>query len=100
MASCRVHGADGFIGSHVVEASTEAGHRVRVFDRLRSPAKVAYLSTRPTELQHVVLDTARYAQEFDKPPLKLMSLAQGLEETWHYLVKRAKKEHQHGKHGL
>jgi UDP-glucose 4-epimerase len=60
--------------------------------------KVEYLPARPTDVQHVVLDTARYAKEFGKP--QLMSLVQGLEETWHYVVKRAKKEHQYGKHGL
>jgi UDP-glucose 4-epimerase len=53
--------------------------------------KVAYLPARPVDVQHVVLDTARYAKEFGKP--QLMSLAQGLEETWHYVAKRAKKEH-------
>ena len=53
--------------------------------------KVDYLPARRTDVQHVVLDTARYANEFGKP--QMMSLAQGLEETWRYVVKRAKKEH-------
>jgi UDP-glucose 4-epimerase len=56
--------------------------------------KVEYVPARPTDVQHVVLDTARYAEEFGKP--KLMTLAQGLEETWRYVAERAKKEHQHG----
>ena len=64
----------------------------------RGDVKVEYLPARPTDVQHVVLDTARYAKEFGKP--QMMSLAQGLEETWHYVVERAKKEHRHGKHGL
>jgi hypothetical protein len=60
--------------------------------------KVDYLPARPTDVQHVVLDTARYAKEFGQP--QMMSLAQGLEETWRYVAERAKKEHRHGKHGL
>jgi UDP-glucose 4-epimerase len=54
--------------------------------------KVEYLPARPTDVQHVVLDTARYTKDFGRPP-QLMSLAQGLEETWHYVAKRTKKEH-------
>jgi len=53
--------------------------------------KVEYIPTRPTDVQHVVLDTARYSKEFGNP--QLMSLTQGLEETWHYVVERAEKEH-------
>ncbi len=56
--------------------------------------KVEYLPARPTDVQHVVLDTTRYDKEFGKP--QMMSLAQGLEETWRYVVTRAKKEHQRG----
>jgi UDP-glucose 4-epimerase len=56
--------------------------------------KVEHLPARPTDVEHVVLDTARYAKEFGKP--KLTSLAQGLEETWHYVMMRAKKERLHG----
>jgi len=51
---------------------------------------VDYAPARPTDVQHVVLDTTRYRKEFGNP--QLMSLTQGLEETWHYVVKRAKKE--------
>jgi UDP-glucose 4-epimerase len=60
----------------------------------RRDVKVEHLPARPTDVEHVVLDTDRYAKEFGKP--KLTSLAQGLEETWHYVMKRAKKERLHG----
>jgi UDP-glucose 4-epimerase len=60
--------------------------------------KVEYLPARSTDVQHAVLDTARYAKEFGKP--QMMSLTQGLEETWRYVVERAKKEHRYGKNGL
>lgn len=36
---CLVIGANGFVGSHLVDELAEAGYRVRAFDRFRSPAK-------------------------------------------------------------
>jgi UDP-glucose 4-epimerase len=36
-AGAIVYGGSGFLGSHVADALAEAGHRVRVFDRVRSP---------------------------------------------------------------
>lgn len=36
---CLVIGANGFVGSHLVDELVEAGYPVRAFDRFRSPAK-------------------------------------------------------------
>ena len=34
-----VFGASGFLGSHVADALSSAGYRVRLFDRIASPYK-------------------------------------------------------------
>lgn len=42
MAKCLVLGANGFIGSHLVDALVEAGHEVRAFDRFGDKQSVRF----------------------------------------------------------
>lgn len=49
MARCLVIGANGFIGSHLVDALVEAGHEVTAFDRFSSGI-ITYTSTGVTQI--------------------------------------------------
>lgn len=42
MAKCLVFGANGFIGSHLVDSLITAGHQVRAFDRFRENAEMRF----------------------------------------------------------
>jgi UDP-glucose 4-epimerase len=50
MASCLVLGGAGFIGSHLVEALLQAGHRVKVFDRPHLDRLPAFLQRPEVEI--------------------------------------------------
>lgn len=50
MASCLVLGGAGFIGSHLVEALLQAGHRVRIFDRPHLDRLPGFLQRREFEV--------------------------------------------------
>src|SRR3954471_24095417 len=57
---CLVTGGAGFIGSHLVEGLTAAGHRVRVFDDLATGqlANLAHINPAPELVQGDVTDLA------------------------------------------
>jgi UDP-glucose 4-epimerase len=51
------------------------------------PVKVNYLPSRPTDIEHVLLDISRYREEFGDP--KLISLPDGIAKTWAYVLAKA-----------
>ena len=53
-----VFGGSGFVGSHVADALTRAGHEVAIFDRCRSP----YLDPRQTMVVGDILDQKAVAE--------------------------------------
>src|ERR1044072_5364965 len=75
MAKCLVLGANGFIGSHLVDSLVEAGHTVRCFDRFSRDMQPVYNATSATE---------PVAGDFFNDP-DLLQAVDGIEYVFHFI---------------
>lgn len=75
MAKCLVLGANGFIGSHLVDSLVSAGHSVRAFDRFNTEAPPRYKANESIE---------KFKGDFLRRE-DLMQALQGIDFVFHFI---------------